>query len=258
MTSYPIVAMEGIDGAGKTTLRNHLWDALLQRGIPAVAMGQHSWLDIEHSRLLAQLRLSEGPSDHNVSDLQRIRSAYLEDKHLHWVNSIERCASQAVVLLDRYFLSDAVYLDALYGLDWRQTVDCATELGLTTPPDYLIFLDLDEVQAEKRINERGRETRHYEKAVSLRTIRSVYHQALNERAEPGSLYQKSLHRFVSHDRSDLLDCSNSLVRILTEAVSALRAENLDAGDAVPLGNDAAIGDKVRDEREISGSGVGQG
>jgi dTMP kinase len=213
MPSYPLVVLEGIDGSGKTTLRNYVWDRLLRQGIPTIAMGQHSWLDVDAARLLVSLRSSSAPMMIG-RDLEMIRSAYLKDKYLHWQNSLRHAQGQSVVLLDRYFLSDAVYLQAIYGLNSSDTIDQGHAYGLPAP-EVLVYLDIDETHAEQRVSARGRETKHYEEAVALGRVRAVYQDVLSRRGSTaGELFSKKFLRLSSRTPTERQDAVDQIFQVV--------------------------------------------
>lgn len=186
----PLVVFEGIDGAGKTTLRNEVWNGLLDLGIPTVAMGQHSWLGVDDAILIGQLRSSSPDAPRPVqATAEEIRLAYLRDKELHWSSNIMPALREAVVLLDRSFISDIVYLKALYDVPMRLSYNAvrSSAIGL---PDLLIFLDMDAGEAERRVARRGRETRHYEHEGPLGHLRDVYRAMFAEFCSQGQLYEE--------------------------------------------------------------------
>src|SRR5580704_2111694 len=57
---HPYVALEGADGAGKTTVARRLRLALEARGLPCFSPGQHSWLDPEATRIISRARGRHG------------------------------------------------------------------------------------------------------------------------------------------------------------------------------------------------------
>lgn len=207
--SFPLVVFEGIDGSGKTTLRNNVWNRLLMADVPTIAMGQHSWLDVDLGRQLSELRRASGP-DLPSSRFTDVREAYLEDKKLHWEFTIAPALEHAVVILDRYFLSDAVYLDALYGIPAKETLREVSRRQLGTP-QVLVFLDIDEHAAERRIVERGRESKHYERAAPLARVRRGYSEALEAVDGETRLFSEKLIQTSSRDKHEATAAAESVV-----------------------------------------------
>jgi dTMP kinase len=220
VTRFPLVVIEGIDGSGKTTLRNYVWNALLERSIPTVAMGQHSWLDVDATRRLVLLRSAAAPRI-RAGENGHIRAAYLRDKQLHFLNAISSARSKCVVLLDRYFLSDAVYLDAIYGIDYAETIRLALEEYGVGVPDILVFLDIDAQHAERRVIERGRETKHYEEAVALGRIRQAYHTALRTHGR-GTLYASHYLELSSRTPAELTSAGAAVAATILRTINTDR------------------------------------
>jgi dTMP kinase len=210
--SYPLVVFEGIDGSGKTTLRNAVWHELLAAGVPTIAMGQHSWLDVDSGRLLAYIR-SHPPGSRKFTPAD-IAASYLQDKYLHWTETIEPALTKAVVLLDRFTLRDAVYMEALYGLPAEALLETSwARLGRA--PNLLVYLDLEPITAERRIVLRARESKHYENSVDLAEIRTRYLRLLGQERLRHQLYTGHCMREASRSPSDAVAITHRVVAHVT-------------------------------------------
>lgn len=104
------VALEGLPGSGKTTVREAVIKRLLYLGIPVHHVGQHGWLAPAASRAIIDARrgaiqLSSEP----------LIAALVEDKVLHYRENIAPFANGGVVLADRYSVSDLFLLSAIGG-----------------------------------------------------------------------------------------------------------------------------------------------
>lgn len=175
---FPFIALEGCDGAGKTTTRKLVTRDLARLGLPVFAVGQHSWLDLESSRVIAKLRSGVGgiPPD-------RVSRAYLLDKRAHHENNIAPARPQAFVICDRWILSDAVYQEVLYGMRAEQIIAAYDQAGVPWP-QMIIYVDCEVPSAYNRILARGKATRHYERPPELSEICAVYDRILGSRAIP--------------------------------------------------------------------------
>lgn len=96
---YPFLAFEGCDGAGKTTILRLLSHALTLYNLPVFTVGQHSWLHLESSRIIAKVRSGSG----NLS-ADEISLAYRLDKKYHYKFNIAPAQSKAVVIRIAGFL----------------------------------------------------------------------------------------------------------------------------------------------------------
>lgn len=172
------VAIEGCDGAGKSTIRDILAAAFQERSVPTTVIGQHSWLDPWTARLIVEIR--EQRRSHPPS---AISDAYFRDKYLHArLNVLPACAD-SLVISDRYVLSDAVYLEAIYGIPAEHTLERHRVAG-TPMPAALVYVTLDVDEAVRRISRRGRHTQHYERPADLRRIVRVYERVLSNMPLP--------------------------------------------------------------------------
>lgn len=210
MSKYPFIVLEGIDGSGKTTLRNELWHELLNNGVPTIAMGQHSWLHPEYSEVLSQLRVSDS---HELppSNINQFIQAYCTDKYLHWKNSIESQLKECIVITDRYTLSDCVYLSTLYNINYKDILNSGIQMGLGVP-DILVYLDLDPISAERRVIARGRETRHYERSEPLKKIREQYINVLESEDESNKLFSETCIKTSSSNTQERQDAKEQILK----------------------------------------------
>lgn len=169
---YPFLALEGCDGAGKTTIRKLISQALELYNLPVFTVGQHSWLHLESSRVIAKVRAG-------ITNLSAdaISLAYRLDKKQHYKFNIAPARSQAVVISDRWLLSDAVYQEVLYGMRAEDTL--ATYMREQIPcPSMIIYVTCDVSDAYSRILYRGKASRHYEKPAELSQVCTTYERIL--------------------------------------------------------------------------------
>ncbi|MCA3504625.1 MAG: hypothetical protein IOD05_15530, partial [Rhodobacter sp.] len=169
-----LIAIEGIDGAGKTTIRYALYEALWADRQPSFIVGQRGWLDPVDTRTIVDFR--EQRADH---DPEIVRAARFRDK----VSLITRSVAPALrthhVIADRYVISDAVYEEALLGVPAEVTLD-RHRSGGTRSPDLTIFLDPDPMVALGRVGRRTRDLQVHENAEDLRRISNVYRRVFDD------------------------------------------------------------------------------
>jgi thymidylate kinase len=110
-----------------------------------------------------------------IGDLSadEISLAYRLDKKQHYNFNIAPARSQAVVISDRWLLSDAVYQEVLYGMRAEDTL--ATYMREQIPcPSMIIYVTCDILDAYSRILSRGKASRHYEKPAELSQVCTTY------------------------------------------------------------------------------------
>jgi dTMP kinase len=106
-----VVAIEGIDGAGKTTQVRLLYDYLQNQGIKALLSKEPT--DSVFGRKIRELAQGKRISTHPQEEYQ----FFVEDRKLHVKNIIKPALGEKkIVILDRYYFSTMAYQGAL-GLD---------------------------------------------------------------------------------------------------------------------------------------------
>lgn len=100
-----LVAIEGIAGAGKSTVRDRLLTESAASGSRAVDLGQFSWLDPSSTRTLIELRNGQRPSGS--------LDAALHDLRLHVAFNLAPARDAGPVLADRWVISTACLLAAI-------------------------------------------------------------------------------------------------------------------------------------------------
>jgi dTMP kinase len=140
-----LVAFEGIDGAGKSTLIAAVADALAATGV-----------DVRTTR-----EPTEGPWGRKIrQSAQTGRLAVEEELRLFELDRREHVATRllpwldegATILIDRYFFSSAAYQGAR-GLDAQAIL--AHHRTFAPEPDLLLVLDLDVDTSLARVGQRG-------------------------------------------------------------------------------------------------------
>jgi dTMP kinase len=163
---YPgfLIALEGIDGAGKTTQAHHVQDALTRRKFPVTRTTEPTTLEwgqvLRDSANTGRLSLDEEVG------------TFIKDREQH-VNSVILPGLEAakVVITDRYYFSNMAYQGAR-GADPNQIM-LRNEL-FAPEPDLLVILDLEPGEALKRVRMRGDRADFFEKTETLRTARQIF------------------------------------------------------------------------------------
>ncbi|MCK5736651.1 MAG: dTMP kinase [Spirochaetaceae bacterium] len=159
-----MVAVEGIDGAGTTTLTRNLGKALSKQNIPYVTGCEPTDGDIGK---IIRAALS-GKQPVKPKTLALLFAADRRE-HLYSPNGIlNDINSEKIYITDRYFFSSLAYqsLDA----DWDWVKQLNDEYPL---PGYLIYLGLPVEEAQKRISIRD-EREIFEKADLQHRVSESY------------------------------------------------------------------------------------
>lgn len=215
-----LIAIEGIDGAGKTTQATMLTGHLDKLPVATVSSKEPTsgpW----GARIRASAETGRmSPADELF--------AFMEDRKEHVAGLIAPALERgAVVVLDRYYLSTATYQGAR-GLDAAQIL--RDNEAFAPRPDLLVIIELAPELAVARIGERGG-TNAFETIDNLRAVHAGF-AALgapyNILRVDGSLGPLQVHEAIR-------DAANAL--IFGTMMSASRAVELD--DSIPAEDKAA-------------------
>jgi dTMP kinase len=141
------LAIEGLDGAGKTTLALNLQTALLERGRAAVVFKEPT-----HGAIGQRIR--ELTRDGRPAWLtpEAELELFVTDRASDVANHIQPAlAAGQVVILDRYIISNLAYQGAL-GLEPAKILEANRQFPW---PEATIILDLEPTVGLRRVAERG-------------------------------------------------------------------------------------------------------
>ena len=159
-----LIAIEGIDGAGKSTLAEALRERLQARKLSVVrtkepTAGQWGQL-LRDSALTGRLSLEEEVE------------TFIKDRQEHVETVINPALREGkVVIIDRYYFSTMAYQGAR-GLNPADLMKRNEEFA--PEPDLLVVLDVDPEAGLKRVGNRGDKANHFEKADALVKAREIF------------------------------------------------------------------------------------
>jgi len=165
-----LIAIEGIDGAGKTTQAKRLVRWLKSEGVNACYTSEPT--NSALGRLIKK-RLRSKDSDHRLDAL-----LFAADRLEHYYGFIEpRIRKGQVVVSDRYVYSSIAYQGALTGdVDWV----CAINKWAPAP-DVAIYIDISPEVGLARLSSRKiSEKTKYERMETLSRVRELYLKMCNE------------------------------------------------------------------------------
>lgn len=159
-----LVAVEGIDGAGKTSLSAHLAQWCGERGLGCV-------LSKEPTGLKWGTEMRESGKKGRLTVEEELR--YFElDRRDHIERSIAPALREGnIVILDRYYWSTAAYQGAR-GADVDQIIRLHEKFAPT--PDVVFVLDLDVDAGLCRIRARGDHPNLFENKAALLKAKQIF------------------------------------------------------------------------------------
>ena len=158
-----LIALEGIDGAGKSTQARRLAQALRERGWGVL-------LTREPTDGPAGKRIREAAQGERLSAEEEL-ALFVEDRREHVKEEIAPALARGdVVILDRYYLSTAAYQGAR-GLPVDDIV--ALNESFAPIPDRVVLVDVDPSASLGRVARRGAADA-FEREEDLRHCREIF------------------------------------------------------------------------------------
>lgn len=194
-----LVAIEGIDGAGKTTLAQRLANQLSSGGAPVTYSKEPT-----NGPFGAQLRASAASGRLTPDEELRL---LLLDREQHVQQLIRPALDRGeVVVLDRYFFSTAAYQGA-EGLDVPTLL--TVNRAFAPEPDLLLVLDVPPETGLARVRARGDKPNHFETVGNLTRCREIFlalptAQVVDASRTPGEVFSDALGRVLAMASNKLL------------------------------------------------------
>jgi len=159
-----LLALEGIDGAGKSVQARAISAALAARGFEVVLT--HEPTNGPWGRLLR-----ESATRGRLSPAEEL-AAFLQDREQH-VRELIRpsLAAGKVVITDRYYFSTVAYQGAR-GFDPEDLL--RRNEAIAVEPHLLVLLDLDPATSLGRVDRRDGRTNEFEQLAELTRVREIF------------------------------------------------------------------------------------
>ncbi len=160
-----LIALEGIDGSGKSTQARRLCERLEAAGRPAVVFREPG--DSEFGDRLREI--FRGVRDVEPEEEMRL---FVEDRRIDVRNNILPSLEDGkVVVMDRYYFSTMAYQGAL-GIDPEQIR--TTNESFAPRPDLTLILDLPAERGAERIRASRGAQDSFEGVDYLRRVRALF------------------------------------------------------------------------------------
>ncbi|HID79220.1 MAG TPA: dTMP kinase [Aquifex aeolicus] len=158
-----LIAFEGIDGSGKTTLSKELYKFLIRRGIKAV------WTCEPYEKKIRELILSEDQSPWVETLL------FLSDRGIHVRKFVKPHLQRGyTVITDRFYLSTLAYQGFGRGLELKILEELNNKVTEGLKPDITFLIDLPIEVALERLEKRGNSKSKFEKEEFLKRVRKGF------------------------------------------------------------------------------------
>jgi dTMP kinase len=163
-----LIAIEGIDGTGKTTQARLLYEYLREQDLPCLLLKEPT--DGVWGQKIKQL------SKHGrTSSPHEEMMLFLKDRKEDVENNIlPAMQKNYIVIMDRYYISSMAYQGALPGMNSEEIKRLNEEIA--PKPDLVIIIDVPPTISLARIrNFRKEETNYFEREEYLEKVRTIFH-----------------------------------------------------------------------------------
>ncbi len=177
------IALEGIDGSGKSTQAKLLAEKLTEAGHNVYTTFEPTGGMI--GSVLRNILKGTIKADHRT-----IAGLFLADRLDHLLNEdtglVKKMKEGYTVITDRYYFSSYAYHGAHMDMDWVIAANkmCADILK----PSLTLFIDISPTTAMHRINTNRASTELFENRKSLEAIREKYFEAFTKLKHDESIF----------------------------------------------------------------------
>lgn len=175
MKNNLFIALEGIDGSGKSTQAKMLAKVMTDAGYKVYTTFEPT--DGMIGSVLRSILKGTIKADHRT-----IAGLFLADRLDHLLNEetgiVKKMQDGYTVITDRYYFSSYAYHGTHMDMDW--VIDANKICADILKPDMNIFIDVTPEVSMQRINSGRESTELFENLDSLRQVRAKYMEAFEK------------------------------------------------------------------------------
>ncbi|MCC5447230.1 dTMP kinase [Candidatus Nanobsidianus stetteri] len=164
---YRYIAIEGIDGSGKTTIANLLYNELSKRYDKIILVKEP--YDNDLSKKIKEIILKE--HEKNLDYGYLLALLFTADRSIKNIDLKKYLNDDYIVISDRSIYSTFSYQILYEGID-IEWLKCVSKYIIR--PDITFILDVDPKIAVERVNSRGKNITSYENIEFLRKVRENF------------------------------------------------------------------------------------
>lgn len=199
------IALEGIDGSGKSTQVKMLAETLSNAG-------HKVYTTFEPTKSDMGVMIRNIFSGKTEADQGTIAALFLADRFNHILNHtdglLKKMEEGYTVITDRYYFSSYAYHSVHMPMDWviNMNKPCAQLLR----PDITVYIDILPEVSMNRINENRESTELYETLENLTAVRNKYLEAFEILKEEETIFITEGNRLPELIADDI---SNMILRL---------------------------------------------
>jgi len=177
------IALEGIDGSGKSTQSKLLAEKL-------TAAGHKVYTTFEPTDGMVGSVLRNILKGNIKADHRTIAGLFLADRLDHLLNEetgiVKKMKDGYTVITDRYYFSSYAYHGTHMDMDW--VIAANSICAQTLRPDINVFIDVSPETSMQRINTNRASTELFENLESLKNIQAKYLEAFHKLKDDENIF----------------------------------------------------------------------
>jgi dTMP kinase len=169
------IAVEGIDGSGKSTTIKELCKYLEIKGYSVLLTAEPT--DMPTGKLIREVLAKKDEESHLTHEMLALMFAADRLNHLRervW----PALKAKRTVITDRYFFSSVAYQSVNVSYEWVKGIN-----RFATMPDVLVFIDVSIDKALERLSIFRQNTELYETREYLEQIKANYEMVISDFSE---------------------------------------------------------------------------
>jgi dTMP kinase len=194
------IALEGIDGSGKSSQARLLADKL-------IVAGHNAYRTFEPTNNFVGAIIRKILKGEMKADNRTIAGLFLADRLDHLLNDeygiMKKLSEGCTVVSDRYYFSSYAYHGTHMDMDW--VIDANKMCARILRPDLNIFIDVPPEVSMQRISANREEIELYETLDNLRNVRAKYLEAFDKLKEEEHVVIIDGNRSIEEIASDIWD-----------------------------------------------------
>jgi dTMP kinase len=192
------IALEGIDGSGKSTQTKLLTEQLTARGHKVYSTFEPTNNQI--GKLIRDILRGNAKADHRV-----IAGLFVADRLDHLLNEeygiVKKLEEGYTVIMDRYLFSSYAYQGAHMNIDWVMQANAMSAEILR--PDVNIFIDVSPEVSMHRVHTNRESVELFETLDSLKLVRSKYMEAFEKQKDVENIFSVDGNRTPDQIAQDI-------------------------------------------------------
>ena len=169
------IALEGIDGSGKSTQTKLLTEKLMAQGHKVYSTFEPT--DNQIGKLIRNILKGNAKADHRI-----IAGLFVADRLDHLLNEeygiVKKLEEGFTVITDRYCFSSYAYQGTHVDLDW--VIQANSMSAQILRPDINIFIDVDPEVSIQRLHSNRGQIELFETLENLQLVRAKYMEAFEK------------------------------------------------------------------------------